>query len=124
MVKYLLGALALLLSLSLVWGFREQGKADVARTELNAATADLVSLRATLDTLNREAARRVELDITQSESKAKAVRSVKAVRTETEKEAHETPEPRPVASATQLDRLRRLAEASNAATASATAAAR
>lgn len=119
MVKYLIGALAIALSLSLAWGFREQGKASVATVELDAAKADLASARASREALNREALRRSELDIAQSEARAKAAKTVKAQRAQNEKEAHESPEPRAIASPAQLDRLRRLSEAGNAAVQSA-----
>jgi hypothetical protein len=119
MVKYLIGALAIALSLSLAWGFRAQGKADVATVELNAAKADLASARATLESQNREALRRSEKDIAQSEARAKAAKSVRDVRTANTKEAHESLEPRAVASPAQLERLRRLSEAGNAAVQSA-----
>lgn len=119
MVKYLVAALAIALSLCLAWGLREQGKANVASTELRAAKADLASVRASLEALNREVLRRSEKDIAQSEARAKATKSVRDVRTQNEKEAHESLEPRAIASPAQLERLRRLSEASNAAVQSA-----
>lgn len=117
MVKYVLAVLAL--CMALLWGVQERGKAKVATAELSSTTAILVHTRGILDALNKEVLRRTELDIAQSAEQARATASVRAVRATINKEAHEVPEPRCSASGTQLDRLRRLTEASNSAVQSA-----
>lgn len=106
-VQAVLVALAVGLALSLLWGFKLQGEARVLRAENNRMAGDLVALVA-------DAEERARTDIKQSTARAKQAQAVRATRDELKKEEADAQEPRPVASESQLDRLRRLTDAANA----------
>lgn len=107
-------ALALSLAGSLVWGFYQRGEAKVLAQENNALEADLAALHRTVEVYEAEARKRIKTDAAQSTARAKQAQAVRATRDELKKEEADAQEPRPTASADQLDRLRRLAEAGNA----------
>ena len=107
-------ALALSLAGSLTWGFYQQGRAKVLATENNALEADLVALSKTVQAFEADARLRVKTDAKQSTDRAKQAQAVRATRDELKKEEADAQEPRPVASESQLDRLRRLTDAANA----------
>lgn len=107
-------ALALSLAGSLVWGFYQRGEAKVLAQENNALEADLAALHRTVEVYEAEARKRIKTDAAQATARAKQAQAVRATRDELKKEEADAQEPRPAASADQLDRLRRLAEAGNA----------
>lgn len=100
-------ALALTLAGSLVWGFWQRGEAKVLRAENN-------RLEAAVGAFVADAEQRSKTDTKQSTDRAKQAQAVRAIRDELKKEEVDAQEPRPVASESQLDRLRRLADAANA----------
>ena len=107
-------ALALSLAGSLVWGFYRLGEAKVLQTENNRLEADLVALHRTVEVYEAEARKRVQTDSKQATARAKQAQAVRATRDELKKEEADAQAPRPVASESQLDRLRRLTDAANA----------
>ena len=107
-------ALALVLAGSLTWGFYQQGRAKVLATENNVLEADLAALHRTVEVYEAEARKRVQTDSKQATARAKQAQAVRAIRDELKKEEADAQEPRPVASESQLDRLRRLTDAANA----------
>ena len=107
-------ALALSLAGSLVWGFWHRGEVQVLKTENNRLEADLVALHRTVEVYEAEARKRVQTDSKQATARAKQAQAVRAIRDELKKEEADAQEPRPVASESQLDRLRRLTDAANA----------
>ena len=110
----LLVALALALAGSLTWGFYQQGRVKVLATENNALEADLAALSKTVQAFEADARQRTKTDAKQSTDRAKQAQAVRAIRDELKKEEADAQEPRPVASESQLDRLRRLTDAANA----------
>lgn len=107
-------ALALSLTGSLIWGFWHRGEVKVLKTENNRLGADLVALSKTVQAFEADARQRVKTDAKQSTDRAKQAQAVRAIRDELKKEEADAQEPRPVASESQLDRLRRLTDAANA----------
>ena len=107
-------ALALSLAGSLTWGFYQRGRAKVLATENNVLEADLAALHRTVEVYEAEARKRVQTDSKQATARAKKAQAVRATRDELKKEEADAQEPRPVASESQLDRLRRLTDAANA----------
>lgn len=104
--------LAIVLVASL-WGYRMHGKAQVQATRIEALEGDLAAAAATLETLQAQAHAEV-VQSTQRDTLRKPVKHAK------EAVKHAVPtEVRPRASDAQLDRLRVLAAAANAAAASA-----
>ena len=100
-------ALALGLLGTLAWGLYASGEAKVQENAAEAATA-----RA--DALEGQAKAQVKTDPAQATQRGKARHDVQVVLDSIHKEEQSAQEPRPVGSATQLDRLRRLTEATNA----------
>ena len=107
-------ALALSIAGSLVWGFWHRGEVKVLQTENNRLGADLVALSKTVQAFEADARQRAKTDAKQSTDRAKQAQAVRAIRDELKKEEADAQEPRPVASESQLDRLRRLTDAANA----------
>ena len=113
-VQAVLVALALSLAGSLVWGFWHRGEVKVLQAENNRLEADLVALSKTVQAFEAAARQRAKTDAEQSTYRAKQAQAVRATRDELKKEEVDAQEPRPVASESQLDRLRRLTDAANA----------
>lgn len=113
-LRAVLVALALSLAGSLVWGFWQRGEAKVLQTENKRLKADLVALSKTVQAFEADARQRAKTDAKQSTARAEQAQAVRAIRDELKKEEADAQEPRPVASDSQLDRLRRLADAANA----------
>ena len=109
-----LGALALSLAGSLVWGFWHRGEVQVLKTENNRLEADLVALSKTVQAFEADARQRAKTDAKQSTDRAKQAQAVRATRDALKKEEVNAQETRPVGTDRQLDRLRRLADAANA----------
>ena len=107
-------ALALSLAGSLVWGFWQHGEGKVLQTENNRLKADLVAMSKTVQAFEADARKRAETDAKQSTDRMKHAQAVRATRDELKKEEVNAQEPRPVGTDSQLDRLRRLADAANA----------
>lgn len=110
----ILGVLGIALAGSLAWGFRSAGQASTLRAELNSVQRDLVASNAALTALQKQVRQSKAVDAAQSDTRAKAARTVRAVRAATTKERESAKESEPIGTATQLDRLRRLTDAANA----------
>lgn len=111
----ILGLLALGLAISVAGALYFRGEARTLRVELNATKADLKGLESAVQALETQVRDRAVLDVRQSDVRAEKAKAVRAVRAEIQKEDANASDPHPVASAAQLDRLRRLTEAANAA---------
>lgn len=107
-------ALALGLAGSLVWGFYQRGEAKALTVEKERLEGDVAALSRTVEVYTALAEQAAKTGAKQSDARAKAQASVQAVRSEIKKEEANAEEARPVVSAGQLDRLRRLVEAGNA----------
>lgn len=109
-----LGLLALGLAISVSGVLYFRGEAKALRVELNAVQGDLKGLTSAYSDLESRMKARAAIDAAQSTVRAKQAKAVRAVRAELNKEDANENASHPVASDSQLDRLRRVADAANA----------
>lgn len=110
----LLGALALVVVLSLSGAAIQTARLGASQVAEKAVRADLEARIQEVADLQAANAKLARLNTQQSAQRAKAVQSVQDVLSANRKEQDEAPEPRPTVSDAQLNRLRRLTDAANA----------
>lgn len=107
-----LGLLALGLAVSVSGALYFRGEAKTLRADLNAVRADLKGLEKAYSNLEADVKARAVVDAKQSEVRADSAQAVRAVRAKIQKERVNENDSH-VASAAELDRMRRLVEAAN-----------
>lgn len=111
---YICVALGISLAGAATWGYVQTIKAKALTAQNATLTKDLEASQAHVAHLAEQALTKARTDAKQAKARAKAAQDVRAVLEEINKEDKDATEPRPTASAAQLERLRRLTDSANA----------